>query len=264
MENVNETVDVVIFAGQSNMSGRGSVAEATVCDRNAGFEYKPISSPTALVHITEPFGLGEDKPGGIDDRSRDGVTKRRGSMVSSVVDEYYKRTSRQIVAVSASIGGTTTAGWKSNYINDAVDRLDAAKKFLEDNHIHIGHVFVVWCQGESDGDKAVSASIYTRNTIELFDRFKSHGAEKCFMIQTGHYNYVDYPNGGKGVTAEEQDRRYGVIRDAQAELCGNNGDFILAGSFAGHINNMIDEYHYNQTAYNEVGRAVGGVMADNL
>jgi len=264
MENINEAIDIVIFAGQSNMSGRGNAAEATICDTNAGFEYKAVSNPTMLVPITEPFGLNEDKAGAIDDRDSKGRTKRRGSMVSAVVNEYYKRTKRQVAAVSASVGGTSTEKWKSNYINDAVARLDSAKAFLEENNILINHIFAVWCQGESDGDAGVSAQIYTENTLELFDRLKKHGAEKCFLIQIGHFNYIDYPDGSSGITAEERDRRYSEIRNAQAELCGNNEDFILAGSFEGHLKNMADEYHYNQAAYNEVGRAVGRVMADYI
>lgn len=258
----NKIIDIVIFAGQSNMSGRGNAAEATVCDTNAGFEYKSISNSSMLVPITEPFGLNEDKTGAIDDRDGKGGTKRHGSMVSSVVNEYYKQTKRQIVAISASVGGTSTEEWKNNYINDAVTRLDSTKTFLKNNNIHTGHIFVVWCQGESDGDANVSAQTYTKNTIELFDKFKKHGAEKCFLIQTGHFNYIDYPDGGIDITAKEYDRRYSVIRNAQTELCRSNDDFILAGSFKGHIENMIDEYHYNQNAYNEVGKTVGEAMAD--
>lgn len=264
MENINEIVDIVIFAGQSNMSGRGNAAEATVCDANAGFEYKAVSNPTMLVPITEPFGLNEDKAGAIDDRDSGGGTRRRGSMVSSVVNEYYHQTKRQIAAVSASIGGTSTEAWKNNYINDAAERLDAAKAFLKKNNIRTGHIFAVWCQGETDGSAGVSAQTYTKNTLELFDKLKKHGVEKCFLVQIGHYNYINYPDSGTDITAEEYDKRYSVIRNAQTELCRSNDDFILAGSFEGHLKNMIDEYHYNQAAYNEVGKNVGKIMADYI
>ena len=90
-ENINDTVDVAVFAGQSNMSGRGTASDATVCDVNAGFEYKSVSNPTTLVPIQEPFSLNEDRENGIYDYNSDGTTKRTGSMVSSVVDEYYEK-----------------------------------------------------------------------------------------------------------------------------------------------------------------------------
>ena len=140
-----------------------------------------------LCPVTEPFGLGEDRAGAITDFNSDGTTKRTGSMVSATVDEYYRQTGRQLVAVSVSIGGTSTSEWKSRYISDAVQRLDDAKKFLEASNIKIGRIFVVWCQGESDGDNNVSADTYTVNTKALFNMFKQHGAEKCFMVQIGHY-----------------------------------------------------------------------------
>ncbi len=252
-----KAVDLVIFAGQSNMSGRGSAAEATACEPEAGFEYKSVGSPEALVPIIEPFGLGEDKPGGIDDRDGRGGTKRRGSMVSGFVRAYYGRTGRQIVAVSASVGGTSTAEWKERYIGDAVSRLDSARVFLKERGIRPGHIFVVWCQGETDGDKGVSAREYMENTRELFETFQRHGAEKCFLIQIGHFNYIDFPDQGR-----EIDRRYGVIRDAQKTLCESDGDFIFAGSFQGQLENMADAYHYKQAAYNAVGKEAGGVMAE--
>ena len=261
-DNINDKVDLAVFAGQSNMSGRGSAADAVVCDINAGFEYKAISDPATLVRIEEPFGLGEDKEGSIADFNSDGTSKRTGSMVSAVVDEYYRQTGRQLVAVSASIGGSSTAEWLDNYIYDAVDRLDAAKRFLTRNGIEIGRTFVVWCQGESDGDQKMTAEDYTANTKDIFDLFKQHGAEKCFMVQTGHYNYIDYPGITKGHTGEEWDESYGVIRGAQTAMCSANEDFVLAGSFEPYIEDMKDRYHYYQSAYNAVGQTVGQNIAD--
>ncbi len=261
-DNINDKVDLAVFAGQSNMSGRGSAADAVVCDINAGFEYKAISDPATLVRIEEPFGLGEDKEGSIADFNSDGMSRRTGSMVSAVVDEYYRQTGRQLVAVSASIGGSSTAEWLDNYIYDAVGRLDAAKRFLTRNGIEIGRTFVVWCQGESDGDQKMTAEDYTANTKDIFDFFKQHGAEKCFMVQTGHYNYIDYPGITKGHTGEEWDESYGVIRGAQTAMCCADEDFVLAGSFEPYIEDMKDRYHYYQSAYNAVGQTVGQNIAD--
>ena len=87
-DNINDTVDIAVFAGQSNMSGRGDAADAVVCDVNAGFEYKSVSNPLTLVPITEPFGLNEDREGAIADFNADGTTKRTGSMVSAAVKVY--------------------------------------------------------------------------------------------------------------------------------------------------------------------------------
>ena len=246
------------------MSGRGDANAAVKCDSNAGFEYKAISSPDTLLPITEPFGLGEDKEGALCDVSG-GISKRTGSMVSAAVDEYYKRTHRRVVAVSASKGGTNTVEWlEKGLLADAIERFDRAKQFLTDKHIHIGRTLVVWCQGESDGDAKRTAQAYTENVKRIFDEFKAHGAEKCFMIQTGHYNYVKYPGIGKGHTGAEWDAYYEIIRNAQAALCQSDEDFVMAASLEPYLWDMKDNFHYNQTTYNEVGRTVGEAIARYL
>lgn len=258
---IKDSVDLIVFAGQSNMSGRGTAADAVVCDKNAGFEFKAVSNPATLMPIAEPFGLNEDKAGAITDANEDGTTKRSGSMVSALVDEYHKLTGRQIIAVSASVGGTTSFQWKNIYINDAAERLDAAKEFLKKAGVGIDRIFIVWCQGESDGDADTTPEIYIKNTKDIFTIFKKHGAEKCFLIQIGHYNFVDYTRRADGFSGAEWDRKYDTIRKAQADLCSLEEDFIFAGSFEPYIGEMKDQYHYYQTAYNAVGKKAGERMA---
>ena len=195
-----QKIDLIVFAGQSNMSGRGDARMAVQCADKAGYEYKAVSQPGKLLPIQEPFGLGEDREGAISDRTEDGGTKRTGSMVSAVADTYHARTGRTIVGVSASIGGSNTVEWKQVYLADALERLERAKAFLLENHFQIENLFVVWCQGESDGDAKRTAEDYMANTKEIFRAFQAHGAEKCFLVQIGHYNYVGCPMGQNGWT----------------------------------------------------------------
>lgn len=249
--------DLVVFAGQSNMSGRGDAAIAIKCNQNAGFEYKAISSPDRLVPVSEPFGLGEDRKGGIYDIKPNGSSKRTGSMVSALIDAYFRQCGRKIIGVCASIGGTSTDQWKKIYIKDAVLRLDAARSFLNNNHFPIGNIFVVWSQGETDGDKNVRAEEYIKNLKEIFNEFKMHGADKCFVIQTGHYNYIGYPLGGI-----KHDKKYEVIREAQNTICTNDKDFVMIASFEPYITQMKDQFHYDQNAYNAVGETAGKAIAD--
>ena len=108
--------DLVVFAGQSNMSGRGDAAMAVKCNKNAGYEYKVISNPDKLTPVSEPFGMDEERTGGINDLNPDGSSKRTGSMVSALIDEYFHQSGRKIIGVCASIGGTSTAQWKEIYI----------------------------------------------------------------------------------------------------------------------------------------------------
>lgn len=256
MLNINKIVDVIVFAGQSNMSGRGDVENAVVCDVNAGFEYKSISKPNTLCPIIEPFGIGEDKAGALDDVFN-GLSKRTGSMVSAVVNEYYKNTQRQIVAVSASKGGTSTVDWLNGLIDDAVERLDNTLKYLSENKITVDNIFVVWCQGESDGDEKRTKDEYIENIEILFNKFRIKGVQKFFVVQTGCYNYLKYPNGYNGLSGAEWDAQYKIIREAQEKFCENNDDYILAGSLEPYIKDMKDTFHYNQSVYNSIGKKVG-------
>ncbi len=249
--------DLVVFAGQSNMAGRGNAAMAMKCNKNAGFEYKAVSNPNRLMPVSEPFGLGEERIEGIYDINPDGSSKRTGSMVSALIDTYFRQCGRKIIGVCASMGGTSTVQWKESYIKDAVSRLDAAKSFLTSNNVPIGNIFIVWSQGETDGDNNVCAEDYIKNLKHLFHEFKMHGAEKCFLIQTGHYNYIDYPHGGI-----EHDKKYEVIRKAQSTICKNDKDFVMIASFEPYISQMKDPFHYNQNAYNAVGKTAGKAIAD--
>ena len=256
-----KSIDLAMFAGQSNMSGRGNAAEAVQCSPNAGFEYKAISNSNTLLPIKEPFGLNEDKTGAIADFDSQGKTRRTGSMVSAVVNEYYTLTGRQIVAVSASIGGSTTSQWINTYVFDAVERLDKAREFLAENQFCIDKLFLVWCQGESDGDAKMTASDYMKNTMSIFHTFQAHGVQKCFMVQIGHFNYLKYPNVRDNLSGAAWDHQYEIIRNAQKWLCLKEKDIILAGSFEPYLEEMKDPFHYSQNAYNTVGKAVGAAIA---
>ena len=252
-----DVFDLAVFAGQSNMSGRGDAASAVKCSINAGFEYKPVSRPEKLLPVSEPFGTGEERAGGICDINPDGSSKRTGSMVSALIDEYFRQCGRKIIGVCASVGGTSTAQWKEVYIKDAVSRLNAAKAFLKSKNIPISNIFVVWSQGETDGDNNVCAEEYIKNLKYLFNEFKICGAEKCFLIQTGHYNYIGYPHNGL-----EHDKKYEIIRDAQNTICSNDSDFVMTASFEPYIFQMKDQVHYNQNAYNAVGKTAGKAIAE--
>lgn len=90
-----ESVDLVLFAGQSNMAGRGCAAEAAPCPEEAGWEYRAVSAPDALYPIGEPFGRHENVPGALDDGE-----KKTGSMVSAFAAAYYRLSGRRLVCVS--------------------------------------------------------------------------------------------------------------------------------------------------------------------
>ena len=249
----------IVLPGQRR-PGRGEAADAARCPVEAGWEYKCISRPGQLVPIVEPFGLGEDREGALDDR-RDGGTKRTGSMVSAAVGEYYRRTGRKTVAVSASRGGSSTEQWLNVLLEDALDRVDRTMEFLKSREISVDRRFLIWCQGETDADHMVSAEEYIRRTEKIIQGFLEHGIGKCFLVQIGHYNDPAAADDSGEVAGEEKDQYYRVIRDAQLRLCLDRKEVVLAASFEPYLHEMKDRFHYRQKAYNEVGLHVGRKLA---
>lgn len=243
------SVDLMLFAGQSNLAGRGVTSprwpqEAPSALPGAGWEYRAISRPGALSPLEEPFGRWENRPGAIDDGS-----KKTGSLVVSFVNAYYSRTGTPIVGVSASEGGTSLSQWQPGgaFWEDLCARWQSAQDYLSQAGTPIRHRFLVWCQGETDGDNGMSSADYQRLFARFWAALQARGLEACFLIQIGCYN------GSKGYD-------YAPIRQAQkavaqtlprVELVSQAFQTMQARGL------MKDEFHYFQAAYNEVGTLAG-------
>ena len=242
-------VDLFLFAGQSNMAGRGATSAdhpetAPTILTGAGYEYRSISDPTKLYPIAEPFGVNENKTGGI---SEPGA--KTGSMVTSFVNAYYSATKTTVIGVSASKGGTRISEWKSDgvLLPDALQRLSDAVSFLTDNGYTIRHKYVLWCQGESDGDHLTKLSDYKSDFNSVLASFKMAGIEKMFIVRIGRINSGDHT-------------RYDYIIDAQTEVCQENKDVVMASTdfYSMQARGLMkDIYHYYQEGYNEVGNYAG-------
>ncbi len=247
-----KTVDLGIFMGQSNMAGRGEAENATVCPEGHGYEFRAVTSPDKLFPVTGIFGKNENNEN-VED------TLRKGDMVSSLMESYYKKTKRAIVGVACSCGGTSTSYWTSDIRKtEAQKRLTLAKNYLEDNGYTINKIFMVWCQGESDADRIYEGkqdiASYKSASLEIFDYMKEAGVGDIFIIKTGHYN--------GNQDSENRDAAYCAVHDAQVELAKENEHIYTAGSFFNYKEHMKDEFHYHQSAYNEVGLCAGEKIAE--
>lgn len=281
------TVDLILFMGQSNMAGRGITSEqwpeeAPALTQGAGWEFRAISDPTKLYPIAEPFGVDENNPEGIYDVFSSGVMAKTGSMVTAFANAYYEKTGVPMVGVSASKGGSRIAQWlpeaKDGFLKDSLERYHRAVTYLQgveeqdDNagistegvrgaqkngstklsRCRIRHRYVLWCQGESDGDRGTTAEEYTERFNILWQEMKKAGVEKCFLIQTGK----------KNVPGEEE--AYEEIRQAQEELCDGK-EIIMVSRCLGEMQArglMKDSFHYYQQAYNECGTEAGKNVGD--
>lgn len=244
-----DEVDLFLFMGQSNMAGRGEVSSkfpdaAPSLLAGAGYEYRAISAPGQLFEITEPFGKREDLEGGIHDSNR-----KTGSMVTSFVNSYYTYSGRKIIGISAAEGGTSISEWQpgGKRLKDAISRMEDACLFLKKNNNQIAHIFMLWCQGETDGDHGVTSARYRESFLTMYREMKLRGVENCFIVPIGK-------QGGRPPAD------YVPILRSQQELAWRNTDIVLVSEgFVSMAERglMKDSYHYYQKAYNEVGTEAG-------
>lgn len=246
-----EIYDLILFAGQSNMAGRGIVTDkwpqkAPVLVKGAGYEYRAITAPDRLCPIEEPFGADENNPDGIFEPGM-----KTGSMVTAFVNEYYKLTHIPVLAVSASKGGSSISEWQGNndFLSDAIARYRKATEYAQKNPIEIRHKYVLWCQGETDGDRATDIEAYGKLFINMFSQLQGAGIEKCFMITIGEYNgELGYEN------------NYVNIRNKQLDIAKSMENIVLVCDEFHKMKArglMKDDFHYYQEAYNEVGTIAG-------
>lgn len=231
------TVDLVIFAGQSNMSGvGGDVKQTPAVPHGCGYEYRNGKDPAGLYEITEPFGLSAN--GYLSDP--DGV--RNGTLVSSFANHYFGATGVPVLAFSAARGGTGMDFWTNVQVkNELFMKYQNIKYWCESNHVKIRRQYVVWLQGESDAIAGMSGSDYQNNLKDVFSAVLADGIEQIFIITPGQLDMVpDF---------------YGEIVKAQKELCNTSPYFTLATDSLYTLPNtyLVDGIHYNQGALNLVG-----------
>lgn len=247
------TYDLMLFAGQSNMAGRG-----ITCDRwpqpapellpGAGVEYRAVSDPTRFYPVAEPFGAAENDPQGIYEPG-----KKTGSLVTAFVNAYYEKAGTPVLAISASKGGSEIARWQGNgdLLSDALRRWDRAEWYATDQQIPLRHRYLVWCQGETDGDHGTDPARYKADFCAMWEQLRQKGMEACFLIAIGEYN------GTKGYD-------YTAIHQAQLELSRELPEVVLVSDAFRTMRArglMKDSFHYYQQAYNEVGTDAGRAAA---
>ncbi|MBQ8382678.1 MAG: hypothetical protein IJX47_05670 [Clostridia bacterium] len=251
-------VDLVLFIGQSNMAGRGTASTATKVQEGHAYEFRAISDPTKLYPLTEPFGVNENN-------ASSGVTeaKKTGSMISAFCESYYAATGTPIVAVSCSKGGEKISFFDTStkVYADAIDRVNSAKEFLQKEYdsgkteFKLRNVFVVWLQGESDGDVGTSATAYTQALNRIVNGFKKDiDADQTFIIPIGTYNGNDGARKAK----------YNTIRDAQILYCQDSADASVISLQTVDLYRygyMKDEFHFKQEGYEILGKDAGANMA---
>lgn len=240
-------VDLIFFMGQSNMSGcGGDYTQAPAITPGAGYEFRAVTDPFGLHDIVEPFGFAESIPGAI----WDVPGAKRGSLVTSFVNEYYQETGRCVIAVSASAGGTTTANWLSpGFVTDISLRMENAQKYLSSNGYTVKNQYVIWLQGESDALNKTNTEVYKTNMDDIMRPLFIGGFSKVFIITPGQINTNSH--------------FFDNIIDCQIEMCRESGYYALATTALCDVpvSYMVDEWHYNQKVLNMIGKEAADAVA---
>ena len=238
--------DLILFMGQSNMSGAGGNAEeAPELIKGAGYEYRAITQPEELCVLTEPFGENEHKEGFLDDR---GLITRGGSLVTAFVNSYYKQTKERVVAVSASRGSARISSFNNYLLEDAIERLENAKRVMSEQQVNIRHIYMVWLQGETDAYLEVPEEEYIGEMQKMLFMLQPYGVEKCFVIQIG--------NGimeGEAFDAAS-------MQLTQEKLCETDENFVLVSTLGKTLSEppyMEDGIHFTQKGLNLLGEDAG-------
>ncbi len=243
----DKDVDLILFMGQSNMSGAaGDASLAPKVSEEAGMEFRAVSDPTTLYPITEPFGINENNPSGLHEYPG----AKKGSLVSAFVNEYHKLTGRRVIAVSISMGATDMKVWDSpGVIADVKDRYEKAVKFLQDNGYSVKHKYALWLHGESDGMEHTDPAVYRTNLDNIIRPLFIGGLEKMFIITPGRT--IDY-----------RDIFLDII-NVQKQICAESGYYAIATTILTGVSTeyMRDMFHYNQHVLNMTGQRAAQSVA---
>ena len=237
-----KVIDLVLFMGQSNMVGNGGTAsEAPVVPEGHGYWFKCISAANGIYPLEEPFGAGEVN-------SALGSNGTRGSMVSAFANAYYDNTGVPIVGVFAAQGNTGIDFWLpgGDAFEEVVSRYQKAKIWLQGNGYTIRNDYMVWCQGETDGENKVSKDDYKSKFFSVVDELVATGIDACFVVRIGHNT--------------TNPAKYDDIILAQTEICKEYEDIVMVcTATASFIEDglMYDYVHYSQAGYNKAGTLAG-------
>lgn len=258
-----QLLDVFIFMGQSNMAGRGiEFEEAIPCEENHAYEYRAVTGSDDegwLYPVVEPFGKYENNEALTDGNNGDG--KKSGGIVSSFCESYYQETGIPVVAVSASVGGTSINEWVpgTSYFNESKRRLREALDYVDSlEDAEVRYINMVWCQGESDSTNFASGKLdYNSKLISLYEGLEDigngWGVEHCFLIPPSEYS------SGQSVDAKVK------MIENQINLCKENEDFILSSLKFRNVPKVLrDDPHFHQGVYNVCGWDAGKNVASYL
>lgn len=254
-----ESIDILIFSGQSNMQGEteGLPTQNIVIDN--ALEYRFLSDE--FISLKHP--VGED----IDGDMLFAAKNDCGTLVPDFCNEYIKNTGKKVIAVHTARGGTTIAQWLKGTprYDSLIAKVNAAYKKINENY-NIGKIYFIWLQGESDAIIDTSKESYENMITEFKNTIKSDlGIDKFCIIKVGYFcrtvSWLDFSKTEEGKIRDEK------IMSAQESVSENDNDFIMLTDICKTLSldseyiNPYVEGHYNNKGMALIGATAGKELA---
>ena len=191
------TIDVIIFGGQSNMQGQSECLTETEIVNNA-YEYRYLTDE--LINLQNPVGenMKSDFTEGyffendigvkwVQEHILGGACYKHTNLVPEFSRAYTEITGNEVVAVHVAKGSTEIDKWLKGTLGyEALCKksLKAIEKVGKEN---IGHIYFMWLQGESDAIAGNSKSYYKEKLVELCQLYNKRSKLICFF----YYIYIN-------------------------------------------------------------------------
>ena len=223
-----QTVDIIIFSGQSNMQGQTEALPEVNPEIENALEYR--FNQDTLIPLKHPVGEMID-PQLFFKGAADGC----GSLVPDFCREYATIKNRKVIAVHAAKGATTISEWLhgTQRYHFLKLKVRAAIKKAKESY-NIGKIYMLWLQGESDAIIGTSYQEYYEKLIELKNLAKRDlGVDKFGIIGVGYFT-----------DEHSADQK---IMDAQKQAAKDDQDFI-------YLTDICEELSLNKSYINPHAR----------
>ena len=262
---MKETVDVLLFGGQSNMQGQTECCPADNEPIEGALEYRFLTDE--LVPLCHP--VGEDIGDSLSGCVLKGAHEGHGSLVPDACRAYVEKTGRRVIALHMACGGTRIDEWLrgTRRFYYTVDKIKAGLAKIRETY-EVGHIAYLWLQGESDAIERNSTEVYVeRMTAFKNDLKREIGVEIFGIIKVGYFcRTVSWMRPAMdeetGRLADE------AIMEGQERLVREDPDFVMLTricpeiSLQGRWINPFEEGHYNNAAMTVIGTEAAKALAE--
>ncbi len=264
-------MDVIIFAGQSNMQGEAESRPIIKSVKNA---YEYYHKNKKLINLNHP--VGEYVYGEKGTFLLGQATEKNGCLVPAFCKEYLKHVKTDgVVAVSTACGNTTISEWQENTerFKVATDKMISAIELVKSQG-KLGRIYLVWLQGESDSFRLTSSEDYLQKLTAFKNAVKKIvPIEKFCIIKVGYFasncswcvrtvsNILNQP-----VDQEQLKKFDEQIMFAQEKAVETDSDFIMLSRNCPEFSldkkrmNPFVEGHYNAKTLDLIGKINGRAL----